>query len=55
VSTVSKEQEVVTIKCTDKEKKLLDLIRSIAFGEMRVIVQNAEPVRVENIKNSIKL
>jgi len=50
-----KEQDAVTIECTDKEKKLLDLIRGIAFGELRVIIHNAEPIRAENIKDSIKL
>ncbi len=40
---------------TDKEKKLLELIRSIGYGELNISVQNSEPVRVEEVKKSIKL
>ena len=43
------------MKLTEKEKKLLEMIRALKFGEMRIIIQDSEPVRVEEIKNSIKL
>ena len=43
------------IKLTEKEKKLIEMIRALKFGEMRIIIQESEPVRVEEIKNSIKL
>ena len=43
------------IKCTDKEKRLIEVIRALKFGEMRIFIQDSEPVRVEELKNSIKL
>ena len=42
-------------KLTEKERKLVEMIRALKFGEMRIIIQDSEPVRVEEIKNSIKL
>ena len=38
-----------------KEEKLLTIIRSVQFGEIKVIVQDGNPIRVEEIKKSIKL
>nr|WP_157677543.1 DUF2292 domain-containing protein [Dehalobacterium formicoaceticum] len=40
---------------TEKEKKLIELIRSTGFGELKVIIQDWEPVRIEEITKSIKL
>lgn len=39
----------------DKEEKLIQLIRDIKFGEIKVIIQDGAPIRVEEIKKSIKL
>ena len=43
------------MKCTDKEKRLIEMIRALKFGEMRIFIQDSEPVRVEEMKSSIKL
>ena len=43
------------ITYTEKEKKLIEIIRAFKFGEMRIFIQDSEPVRVEELKNSIKL
>lgn len=43
------------LKLTDKEAKLLSIIRRMDFGEVRVIVTDGIPTRVEEIKKSIKL
>jgi len=40
---------------TEKERKLLELIRSIEHGEIRVVIQDSIPIRVEELKKSIKL
>ena len=40
---------------TDKERNLIRLIRETAFGELRIIIQDKQPIRVEELKNSIKL
>lgn len=40
---------------TEKEMKLLEIIRSIEYGEIRIVVQDGKPIRIEEIKKSIKL
>ena len=40
---------------TTKEHKLLNLIREIGFGELKVFIADGQPVRVEEIKKSVKL
>ena len=47
-----KRTEVLT---DEKEIKLIELIRSIGYGELRVIIQDMKPIRVEELKKSIKL
>ena len=42
-------------KNTEREDKLLQLIRELNFGEIRIHVADGQPVRVEEIKKSIKL
>ena len=37
------------------EMQLIEMIRTLNFGEIRVIVQEGKPVRVEQIKKSIIL
>jgi|LGOV01.1.fsa_nt_gb hypothetical protein len=38
-----------------KEKKLLELIKDIEYGEIKILVQDGVPLRVEELKKSIKL
>ncbi|MCQ2452735.1 MAG: DUF2292 domain-containing protein [Oscillospiraceae bacterium] len=40
---------------TEKEERLLRLIREIKFGEFQVHIADGQPVRVEEIRKSIKL
>lgn len=40
---------------TDKEKKLLKVIREIGFGEIKVIINDGKPIRIEELIKSIKL
>lgn len=44
-----------TAELTAKESQVIDIIRGIEFGEVRVVVTDGVPVRVEEIKKSIKL
>ena len=37
---------------TDKEEKLLQLIRELKFGEIHIYVADGQPVRAEEIKRS---
>ena len=39
----------------DPERRLLEYIRELPFGEIKIIVQNGKPVRIEEIRKSIKL
>ena len=48
-------QKSSELKLTNKEAKLLSIIRKMDFGEVRVIVTDGIPTRVEEIKKSIKL
>ena len=40
---------------SEKEEKLLQMIREIKFGEIHIYVTDGQPVRIEEIKKSIKL
>jgi len=40
---------------TVREANLIRLIRDTSHGELRIIIQEGQPVRVEEIKKSIKL
>lgn len=39
---------------TEREEKLLQLIRDLKFGEIRIYVADGQPVRAEEIKRSVK-
>lgn len=43
------------IELNEKEKKLIMFIRDIEFGEIKVIIQDKQPLRIEEYKKSIKL
>ncbi|UNC93069.1 DUF2292 domain-containing protein [Candidatus Contubernalis alkaliaceticus] len=45
----------IKIDLSEKEKNLIFLIRNINFGEVKVIIQDKQPIRVEELKKSIKL
>ena len=40
---------------TKAEKQLIELIRSLDYGEMRVMIKDSRPIRVEEIRRSIQL
>ena len=40
---------------TRAEKQLIELIRSLDFGEVRVMIKDSRPIRVEEIRRSIQL
>ena len=42
------------VKPTEKEEKLLTLIRDLQFGEIHIHVADGQPVRAEEIRKSIK-
>lgn len=40
---------------TEKEKKLIQIIREVDYGEIKILVQDRQPVRIEEVTKSIKL
>jgi hypothetical protein len=40
---------------SSREINLIRLIRGTKHGEIRIIIQDGQPIRVEEIKKSIKL
>ena len=46
-----KKQDALTLQ----EQKLLEILRNLDYGEMRIVVKEGAPVHIEEIKKSIKL
>ena len=42
-------------KLSAQEQKLLEIIRNMDYGEMRVVITEGKPTRIEEIRKSIKL
>lgn len=42
-------------KLDTKEEKLIKIINDIKFGEIKIIIQDGLPIRIEEVKKSIKL
>lgn len=40
---------------TKAEKRLIEVIRSLDYGEVRVMIKDSHPIRVEEIRRSIQL
>ena len=40
---------------TKAERQLIELIRSLEYGEIRIMVKEEKPIRIEEIRRSIQL
>ena len=40
---------------TKAEKQLIEVIRALDYGEVRVMIKDRRPIRVEEIRRSIQL
>lgn len=40
---------------TKAEKQLIEVVRSLDYGEIRVMIKDSHPIRVEEIRRSIQL
>ncbi len=40
---------------TEKERKLIEYLRTLPFGEATVVMHNGQPDRVEKVTEKIKL
>lgn len=52
---VNQMQNSSDIILTKAEKQLIQIIRSLDFGEVRVMIKDSKPIRVEEIRKSIQL
>ena len=43
------------ITLNEQEKRLIQIIRDTNYGELRIFISEGKPVRVEEVKKSIKL
>ena len=48
-------QQEKNIVLTKAEKQLLEVIRALDYGEVRVMIKDRKPIRVEEIRRSIQL
>lgn len=49
------EKNGVERELSAREKRLIELVRSTGYGEIRIIVRDGQPVQVEEVKKSFKL
>ena len=52
---VNQMQDSSDIVLTKAEKQLIQIIRSLDYGEVRVKIKDRHPIRVEEIRKSIQL
>ena len=52
VERVQAEKNMILTKA---EKQLIEVIRSLDYGEVRVMIKDNKPIRVEEIRRSIQL
>lgn len=43
------------MELSEKEKHLIEQLRKVNYGEVVVFMQDSQPVRIEKVKESIKL
>lgn len=43
------------MKLSAKEKKIIEIIRSTMYGQSKILMQEGQPVRVEEVTKSINL
>ena len=48
-------QQEKNMELTKAEKQLIEVIRSLDYGEVRVMIKDSRPIRVEEIRRSIQL
>ena len=49
------QEKEAPLSLTERERKLILLLREIKFGEINLFVSDGQPVRVEEVRKSIKL
>ena len=49
------EEKKESLSLTKQEETLIRILREIEFGEARIVITDGRPIRIEEIKKSIKL
>ena len=52
---MSKKETDDNMALSDQEKRLIEIIHDIKYGELHIFVVEGKPIRIEEIKKSIKL
>lgn len=47
--------KTVELECDEKEKRIIERIRAMEYGEMRIVVRDGSPVQLEEITRGIRL
>lgn len=48
-------EKSIQVTVSEQEKRLIDLIRKTKHGELKILIKDSLPIRVEEMKKSIKL
>lgn len=48
-----KEEDKKPMYLSEKERNLIELIRKVGFGEIRIVVNEGAPTRAEEIRKSV--
>lgn len=51
----NEKQPMASMQLTEQEKHVIELIRKLGYGELRVLVNASRPVRAEEIRKSVQL
>jgi|GEM_PF-2698080 len=49
---ISDSAEIADIQMSDKEQKVIERVRQLDYGEVRIVVQNSEIVLIEEKKTT---
>jgi hypothetical protein len=52
---VGEKEPVKNLVLNEQERRLVQMIREMKYGEIHIFVMDSKPVRAEKIKKSIKL
>lgn len=52
---MTNDTKTVMVSLTEREKKLIEVLRTVPYGQVVIFQESGQPVRVELIKESVKL
>ena len=53
--TILKKEKYLKVELTEQEMQVINIMRDIEYGELMVAIQGGKPVRVEEVRKSIKI